>query len=326
MTVCSGTWFDGDCRTHSAAEGARLRLTGTPLDRAVSSLEIRPQLDRLFDDYDYHANYPDESDVRWSEQTQGISHDDRHWYISNRFGIYKFPVSDDIDRRDNAIRTTAEPDGCDHVGDITYHDGFIYAAVEDCPHGEERLYKFDSDLRIVAQAALVQRRAPWVAVHPFTGRIYSSLDETQRINVYTEDIFAAVLPLQKEPLRQIELDRRLPRIQGGVFSRSGLLYLSVNDEDHPNRAGIHVFKIEGSRARHMRHIGTNGFDPLDVSELQTQEVEGLTIWDVDGLGAPGIPRGHIHWVLLYNGMMQGMTYEWDDVTVKHLSVDDPGGL
>lgn len=51
-----------------------------------------------------------------------------------------------------------------------------------------------------------------------------------------------------------------------------------------------------------------------------EEVEGLTIWDVDGKGMPGINGGQIHCVVLDNDANQ------DDVTLRHYAVNWKGGL
>jgi hypothetical protein len=109
--------------------------------------------------------------------------------------------------------------------------------------------------------------------------------------------------------------------QGGEFSPSGdLLYMSTgrpdpdHDEGHPYpyQEGIHVFDTRTWTRIQQSTLGYGYFNFLyDPYGIDSEEPEGLTIWDLDGGGAPGI-NGQLHVLLLDND-----ADDCDDIYLKH---------
>lgn len=110
-------------------------------------------------------------------------------------------------------------------------------------------------------------------------------------------------------------------LQGGEFSPSGeLLYMSTGmaDPDHdkgepyPEDEGIHVFDTQTWTRIQKSTLGYGYFNYLyDPYGIDSEEPEGLTIWDLDGGEAPGI-SGQLHVLLLDND-----ADNCDDIYLKH---------
>lgn len=253
--------------------------------------------------YTMVASAPDSIETPWSTEAQGVAHDDASWYLSDRWTIYRYAADADLagDGYDDSIGL---PRGCQHFGDIDVVDGTLAAALEDCDAGLPlRVYLYDAaTLEVEAWGiipAKVQAHAPWVAIGPHDGNLYSSNDDGDVITVYAP-------PRGKgEPLtvvRRIVLDRLYRGIQGATFSEDGrYFYLVSNDVAHRADAGVHVFTLDGPEARHVGAIPAPGRYPGGGMEL-----EGITIWDRGELG-------DVHWVILDNDLPS----DADDVTMQH---------
>jgi hypothetical protein len=105
-------------------------------------------------------------------------------------------------------------------------------------------------------------------------------------------------------------------MQGGVFSAKGCLYL-VNgfDEDFDeDDGGISVFNgATGVRVARSKS-GQGPFNYEFHPGFSTyEEPEGITLWDLDGRGAPGI-AGELHVLMLDNDS------GGDQIYVKHYAV------
>jgi len=165
-------------------------------------------------------------------RSQGLTTDNKgNWWFSSRSSLLRttsktgsehvfklFPLPKElVALKDN------------HIGDIDYADGKIYAPVED---GSKYLHpyivvydahKLTVDHFVSVPHDLQPDGVPWVAVDAANQRVYSSqYSNTTKINVYD----MATL----KPLGQIAMSRMINSIQGGKVL-NGSLYMTADSED-----------------------------------------------------------------------------------------------
>ena len=309
ITLCPHSRYRGTCRhLRQNTPGYYWNMASLGINDTTSSLELRPNTP-VWSSARYRSNYPHDRENTWSNEAQGVTHDANNWYITNKWHIHKYPVGRSVSSNSYSRRNNL-PHGCKHFGDPTFYGGDMCAPLEGGPNPDDRIYVYDTNLNIRRFGRLNhQSHAPWVAINPVNGLMYSSDFRTNTLRVYNRN-FANGSWLT--PKYSITLDRHLNGIQGGVFSQNGYLYLTTSG----GQAGIHVFDIRGSRARRVRFIGPNGYKP---GFPNYEEVEGITLWDLDNGRAPGI-SGQIHWILLDNDSGQ------DDIYFKHIRVSPASRL
>lgn len=101
------------------------------------------------------------------------------------------------------------------------------------------------------------------------------------------------------------LGRIIKGAQGGAFSQhSGLFYLVSHSSD----GGLLIWDWHSGRFMRTPINYSPGFPNY-------QELEGVTVWNLDSGRAPGI-RGQVHVVMIENNVASA-----DDVWVKHFDVD-----
>ena len=198
------------------------------------------------------------------------------------------------------------------------------------PHSGHPIIGFfkASNLQLVNYAYLdtdEQTNVGWCAVDPSSDLLYSSKNEASHLISYNID-WASILyqPNEHDGL-QVEDDEiglrtewntplTLPNMQGGEFTENGrYLYLSSGiitcDNHHWNyQDGIHVIdaftgrRIQRStntqRAPYEHFCFDFTFHNVDASPLGCwgEEPEGLTIWDLNGEGAPHV-QGSLHVII-----------------------------
>ena len=159
---------------------------------------------------DFLGDFPKDEELNWSENVQGVAHDDGHWFFTNQDSLIKLPadfdLSDDPDfahptadlrRRklqDNPFDPFDDDNydkldelGIDHFGDIDYYGGFIWAPLEKPaiiqPDGTVSPAKsfiavFDpSTLDLVDWVEITAHQGPkagWLAIDPWKGYLYTS--------------------------------------------------------------------------------------------------------------------------------------------------------
>jgi len=294
----------------------------------------------------YIGEYPDESDVEWAENTQGITHDDAHWYITQTKTLWKIPVNKNLEdvRRSHADVKSIELDEIktlkdnyyNHFGDLTYFEykrnGYLLVPIEG---GIPSIAVFDAKtLKYIDHAPLGgYAGAPWCAVDP-SGFVYLSTTGIQfaKITVNWEKL------RQDKKLEFTEFDFHtffdeqgkvvvIHTPQGGVVTENGkYLYLVAGYYDWPSEKGayhpqgptqrpkswgINIFDLKTGKRIKQSQNGKGPFNyefyPLPTSE----EPEGITIWDLEHSGPREI-RGQLHVLLLDN---DGTNH--DDVNLKH---------
>jgi len=297
--------------------------------------------------YDDGGDHPSLCNPGWHEEAQGITHDDNNWFITQKWALWKIAVNLDLARPGSPNVTPGlyrinlgdvselSSQGYDHFGDLSYYkhggQGFLLIALEvstDPPNQKPAIAVFKADtLDFLDYERLWKQdkdNGPWVAVDPQTGVVYTSRDDdVSSINRWSVDWEKLKTTGNLDPpqeLTSLQMYNEqgqvltLNSIQGGVISPNGeLLYLVGNDKKG-SAHGIHVLEL--STGRRVIH-STNGyghfnyhFDPGGWPD-DMEEPEGLTIWDLDNVGAPGI-SGQLHVIMLDNDWPSA-----DEVTIEH---------
>jgi hypothetical protein len=254
------------------------------------------------------------------------------------------------------------PSGYDHIGDITWADGFVFAAITGHdPEGTTppaiAVFRGDASLTYVDHVALSEQRVSfWVGVDPEQGFLYSSdrMEGTHVDAPFTKYQIDWDLLQSGGELRIVDgpwtvslLDEALTSIslvdmQGGAFSEDGtLLYISNGLHDTGDGFGIHAFEVRlaGSDASCGSAPGdcvamrvaksTNGSGPFNYEYHPGwslyQEPEGLTYWDLDALPLD-LPGETDHGLALggqLHAIMLDNDYFGDEVYLKHYRVQAP---
>jgi len=282
------------------------RIDGAPSRTHVDS---GAQFGRAFPDFVKSSEYPFKSSPGYTHRLQGVAHDSSHWYMTNRAVLRKIPVQRDLGAPATSSISVGIPRqlaAYNHMGDLDYYDGRLYVPLEG---SAPAIGVFDADLHYVTHALLPNAEdAPWCAINPVDGHLYTSSFHNSVVRKHRMTWSGNTLTLTQvasitlrdsagEPLN-------LDRVQGGVFSARGHLYL-VSDVAGQ---GIKGFDLETGRQQ--------ASIPVQFKRPH-EELEGIDIWDLDSGQVPGI-NGQIH--------LQMVVHHWlsdDDFYFKHYQVTEP---
>lgn len=321
----------------------------TRLMVTLSAALAVPASAQLFEAYYLNNRQPyPNGETPWSNDAQGVAHDDNNWFITTTHGLYKIPVGLDLDTVSASspgvlTRNLSFPDlpdiyilGYHHFGDpVVYRacdEDYLLVPIEGqgIP-GAIALFRC-SDLSFIHHFILPNQcnsngqfcnDAGWCAVDTL-GRLFTSRQHTTSLIVYNVDwlnlciqgqlviTFAQEIPLTNEQGGPLDL----ATMQGGEFAPGDhLLYLVSgfydDDDGLEELEGIHVIETAGwQRVAHSTR-GYGHFDYYYDPGFPTyEEPEGLTIWDLDDGSAPGI-TGQLHVIVSDNDAESG------DVDFKH---------
>ena len=307
-----------------------------------------------------HYDYPKDREPGWSNRLQGVTHDDTNWYITQEHVFWIFPVARDIgaklanaitfpligssngvDEKDGKIigltlSQKLKGQGYYHLGDCDYFEGRVYVPIEGGPKplvapisvkGQQVVCR-ENDVIILTN----QFEAPWCAFNPLNRLLYSSNFNVDHsgLSVYrVEKTFSGLeSSLKGEFVGTVPLfdqnsnSRTLQRVQGGVFSPLGHLYLVSDD-------GTGILGFDSLTGKQCAHIPVDykpdlkglkgaGADIIGVgSENSGEELEGITLWDLDYGQAPHI-SGQIHLI-----MIDQFGSGDNDLYFKHYKVTNP---
>lgn len=291
----------------------------------------------------YLGGYPI-AETSWSNDVQGVAHDDNNWFITTTEQIFKIPVGLDlrtvtypgpgVDLR--LLQNYPQLVGFHHNGDPVVYKfngvDYLLLPIEGPSEQGSVAVLRCSDLSYIDHAALVQQSndAGWCAVDT-DGFLYSSRQHTTGMFKYSVDWSR----LQNQGILSITylgsnafyneqgqfLD--LVTMQGGEFAPGGELLFIISgfydDSDGlEDREGIHMFRrfteTNGNTGWRREQHSTRGFGYFDFyydpGFPTYEEPEGLTIWDLDDGRAPGI-GGQLHALVSDNDLDAG------DVDFKH---------
>ncbi|WP_143861299.1 hypothetical protein [Nocardia amikacinitolerans] len=246
----------------------------------------------------------------WTEECQGVTHDESFWYMSSNAGksssngrqrVYRIALSNEV-----VDHVELSGNGSDHLGAIDYYKGRIYCAMDD----PVKIVVIDTPpftgwwsapLVGASGGPAPQTRSAWCAVNPWNGLLYSAqiTASIAHDTLYAYRFDSAGRRFVHVPDADIVLPEKLLFIQGAVFSKNGHVLLASNDTDD----------IRCYSALNGHYLGRV---PIRKDGGEGEEVEGLTIWE--GVSYDGVET-HVHLVLLDNDWPDG-----DDVFFKHYRV------
>lgn len=208
--------------------------------------------------------------------SQGVTNDGEYFYFSGNkhLGKADMETGEIFLINTNAIPEELQEKGCNHIGGLSYYNGYIYAAVEDGPdylnsfivlYDAETLeysgtyYALPHELHIEG--------VPWCAVDVERNYLYTAeWSNATVLNVFSLDDMSLV--------KTVPLSEPIDRIQGTeIFD--GKLYMSCDEENDKKR--IFTLDVETGTVEEcfVRNIG-KGF-----------EAEGITVF-ADENGEPVI--------------------------------------
>lgn len=255
------------------------------------------------------SEYPLKSSPGYSNKLQGVAHSSTHWYMTNRYKLWKIPLRRDLGvpaAWSIAVGIPRQLGAYNHLGDLDYYDGRLYVPLEG---SAPAIGVFDTDLNYITHALLpIATDAPWCAINPVDGHLYTSSFRASVVRKHRMTWTGGRLTLTQ--VASIALRDRtgkpltLGRVQGGVFSAAGHLYLVSDRPGH----GLEGFDLESGRQQVDIPVA---FDARD------EELEGIDLWDLDGGQVPGV-NGQIHVQLLHHHWWSD-----DEFSFVHYQVTEP---
>lgn len=260
--------------------------------------------------------YPNDVVIR--ETIQGVTHDATHWFFTTTSAILRVPVTSNLNEPapgpgvlPHTDRFTSRPLNAGHLGDPVFTGGRLYVPLETCPNcgsTGQGFAVFDRDLQLLGWAPSPWgRHAAWLAYDRQRGLFMSSdeFDPFSRIVSFRIVSCQTGQPDCPGGFRVQDVTFRSlvwagtgapavigKRLQGGVVSSDGYLYLAADVQSGgidpvQRHDAILLVKADTGVVLQERIIDTTS------GCIFNQEVEGLTIWDLDDGRAPGI-SGHLH--------------------------------
>lgn len=252
-------------------------------------------------------DYPRDIGRDWSDEAQGLAHDDKSWFFSQKSWLYKW----DIGTTDPAQRTgVSVPAPYDHFGDIDHHNGRIYAAMNQQNTNNAAVGVFDATSLAYLGRIIVADDAPWVAVDHATGDLYVGA-EGHPLRIYhgvqstgpgrVDYVSYREQWLHDENGNRLDLWRQ----QGGVFSPSGHLYIIAENfhwidgpqmiELNGQVPGVHAFDLKNGRRWTFAPIS---YDRSRAFGAESgQELEGADWVDWSNAG-----HGQLHVMMIDNDL------------------------
>ena len=258
----------------------------------------------------------------WTVECQGLAFDGHHWLVaSNQRRDHKTRYVYRMDANWSIVSKLAIPVEAWHwhLGDLDFHDGHVYAAFEirdevphvmvspyDPEHGTGWTPQFSPLGGPLPEEGEDTRKdhrpedMPWCALNPDDELLYASeFGNVTQIHAYDST-------RQFERVRTVDVmldGEAMQEVQGGTFSPSGMLYLSVG---RPTC----VVEVDLDRGG-----ATKVFDvQVRTRRPYYEEMEGLC-WAE--LAPPLVTRAsQLHLVVLDNDLLA------DDVFMKHFGLQD----
>ncbi|WP_438711033.1 hypothetical protein ACSTS3_21225 [Aquimarina muelleri] len=240
----------------------------------------------------------------WTEECQGVTTDGQFWYITSnnpdKRAVYKFTLN--MQLVDQLILKS----GYNHIGDLDYHNGKLYVALE-WPTGVLEISTEDfKKIGIYHIETACSNNLPWVAIHPTTGYLYTSVfgwDESSCKYVDEVNYYEKINCVYQK-IGSVKLAERIKHVQGGDISENCKLILS-SDYSHD----IKCYNVDTGQ-----YYGSKSVD-VSSGFSEYEEMEGLCIspFGSEKMGSS------VHLILLDNDSPSG-----DDVFFKHYNLPNNG--
>ena len=293
---------------------------------------------------EYLGNNPFDRRLDWLRGFQGVAKNTNlnHWVFTILGNIFSYHVSKELKGRyrwskpgyiiGKKMDTELKNEGYNHFGDPDWSDffqtPFLFVPVEHenkSKFSKVAIFKDNNNDRLQYEGSLDlipgniedrnQKDAPWLAIHPKNGLLFTSrFNAIDKLRVYkfsssslSEISFYKYYTLFGKDDGPIEVRR----IQGGCFSPNGHLFLLA--EDGYLGSGIYGFDMRTGRLA--------AFIDAELHRGYGQEFEGITIWNLDQINNTSNIRGQIHAGLIDNVAAHGL-----DFYFKHWRVEYPSNL
>ena len=204
---------------------------------------------------------------------EGLTNDGTNIYMNSKSLIFKCELDSEgkqlkVVKEEKLITDDLHKQGYNHVGDIDFHSGYIYAGLEWSSTSPGILAVYDSTtLKMLKYAVTDQEGMPWVAVSVDGTKLYSThWNEKSFINVYNATDFSILSQIKTDPTQ-------LPgEIQGAAFWEREPKYLYLlSNGPYVHRVNIDTgdveFVLEDNEYAH--HV---------------YEAEGITFMDLEDRG------------------------------------------
>jgi hypothetical protein len=265
------------------------------------------------------SDWPSNDAHSWTEELQGITHDAANWYLVSRMHLMRFALTDDLHNNPNLWLPNPWPTTWAHMGAPTFARQMVYVPLESNGGTATRAAfgLFDTNLQPLGTVTVPAPTStipdeqsggdacPWMAYNPKDGLFYSSGFNPSWLYAYDIQVnpVRATFVKAVRILDTVGYLQTLTRIQGGVFSDTGRLYL-VSDDSTGSILTVDPVTGKVLGSTYVEHHP--GFP-------EYEELQGLTIFDGDTAAAPGIV-GQVHVMLLDNDLGD------DDWYLKHYRV------
>ncbi len=212
--------------------------------------------------YDYHMS------------SQGVTNDGEYFYFSGNKNLGKASIEtgEIFLVTTNAIPEVLKEKGCNHIGGLSYYNGYVYAAIEDGPdylnsfialYDAETL-KFTGTYFELPHELHIEG-VPWCAIDAERNYLYTAeWSEATVLNVFNLDDMSLV--------KTVPLSEKIDRIQGAEMF-GDKLYMSCDEENDKKR----VFSLD---------VETGLVEEAFARNVGKQfEAEGMTVY-ADEEGKP----------------------------------------
>ncbi len=179
--------------------------------------------------------YPFESATRTVgletlSRSQGVTTDGEYWYFSGKTALTKV----DIETEETVKRNTSPFEGLEeynpqHIGGISYYNGFIYAGLEDSgDYNYPMVAVYDAETleftgkKVVFSKEMMTHGCPWVCCDAERGVFYiGECDDTEEFYCYDLETL--------EYVNTVKLNGTVDEIQGAEMYQ-GKMYAATNDK------------------------------------------------------------------------------------------------
>ncbi len=206
--------------------------------------------------------------------SQGVTNDGEYFYFSGNKNLGKADMeTGEISRiTTNAIPEVLKEKGCNHIGGLSYYNGYVYAAIEDGPdYLNSFIALYDAEtlkftgIYYELPHELHLEGVPWCAIDVERNYLYTAeWTKAKVLNVFSLDDMSLV--------KTIELSEPIDRIQGAEMF-GGKLYMSCDEENDMKR--VLSLDVETGKVEYVftRNVG------------KVFEAEGMTVY-ADENGEP----------------------------------------
>ena len=322
-------------------------IKGTTLNNSLSYNGIEQSVEKTM--YRFIRNYPEDREMGWSNELQGVCHDENNWFFAQNGNIWKFPLGHDLNetcKSENRAKGIYKNTYGHRLGDFDYYEEYLFVPVSE--DGTPYIAVFRAnDLSYVAKTCLTRFGKDFSSVHWCAinhGDLYTSdenvgndfTENTSPVMVYSIDM-ERIKNKQDDFLDYKTFIRlytssgdRLTRkhVQGGCFDDKNHLHinngeytLKISGHNYANNdGGISVFSIleipqtdpePCYRAKRIAYSDqTKGF--MYQFNKTGNEPAGITYWDLTNKNPAGKVCGCFHAIMSDNAGIGD-----DDFYFKH---------